>query len=301
MSSNSLSPLSESTMAFRIDIILESMALANTPAIPELAAGVRRSSSGTSCRFLRRVLAWARSLAVKGRPPSSLDADWVLSGGAGGAFLVAGRVEGGAVGGGGGGTGGPMGGGGGGDGAPIPFMTGGGGGTPFETGSWGGGGAAAGTVASVFSFDFGGCLNGKSSYSTMCFLPFLVDAATGGLGVALLEGSWGFGGKCGSGLSVSWVGGSELSFIGRGGTFPLICLCGIGGNAFSGSLGGNEGMVLFFSGSLGGNDGMELFFSGSLGGSVGMELFFSGSLGGSVGMVLFFSGSLGGNDGMELF
>ena len=204
------------------------MALANTPAMPELV--LRRSCSGTSFLFLRRVFAAARSLAEKGRPPSSLELDWFLSGAGG--FLeakAAGLGEGGALGGGGGGAGTPTGGGGGGGGAP-PFTTGGGGGgAPFETG--GGGGAAATAVSfagrgGTTAFDFGGFLIGKSSYSTTFFLDFLAPGGGGGVSFIGGEGLRGLGGKRGSGLSVSGATGGEASLGGRGGILPLVCLCG---------------------------------------------------------------------------
>ena len=241
------------------------MALANTPAIPELVEELvlRRSCSGTSFLFLSRVFAAAKSLAVNGRPPSSLEVDMFLSGGGG--FLAAkaaGLGEGGALGGGGGGVGTPTGGGGGGGGAPpLPFITGAGG--PLTTGRGGGGGGRApaddpaGSFAGrggMFDFDLGGCLIGKSSYSTIFFLDLMFDA--GGIVFAGGDGLLGFGGKGGSGLSASGAtstGGGELSFGGRGGMLmlPLVCLCGSCGKAFSGSFGGSEGMAplpLFLAG-----------------------------------------------------
>lgn len=165
-------------------------------------------------------------------------------------------LEGGALGGGGGGTGTPTGGGGGGGGAPLPFTIGGGGGAPLTTGTGGGGGggaAAAGVDAAgslsgsggTFALAFGGCLMGKSSYSAIFFLDFLLEAATPGGLIALGgEGLAGLGGKGGSGLSVSGETGSPTSLGGRGGILPLVCIWGICGRVFSGSLGGKEGIVV---------------------------------------------------------
>ena len=123
-----------------------------------------------------------------------------------GALLATGLGEGGALGGGGGGTGTPTGGGGGGGGAP-PFIVGGvGGGAPFVTGRGGDCGAAAMVPSfsgrgGTFILDFGGCLTGKSSYSTI-FFGFLIDEGgecTFGGGEGLLH----FGGRGGSGFSAS--------------------------------------------------------------------------------------------------
>lgn len=65
-SSNSDS-VSESTTAFLMELILLSMALANSPAMPE-AGSLAGSLLLVSARFRRRVLAAWRSLAQKGRP-----------------------------------------------------------------------------------------------------------------------------------------------------------------------------------------------------------------------------------------
>ena len=147
---------------------------------------------------------------MKGRPPSSLKVDCVLFSAAGALLLPGAGLEGGALGGGGGGVGTPTGGGGGGGGAPPPPFTmggAGGGGAPFTTGSGGGGGAAAAPLSSfsgsggTFVFDFG-CLMGKSSYSIIFFFGFLFDEG-GGSTLGGGEGLLGFGGRGGSGFSVS--------------------------------------------------------------------------------------------------
>ena len=101
----------------------------------------------------------------------------------------------------------------------------------FTTGTGGGGGvaAAAGTLSSfsgrggTFIFNFGGCLVGKSSYSTIFFFDFLFDEGGGpafGGGEGLL-GS--FGGNGGRDFSASWATGGDVSLDGSSGMLLFGC------------------------------------------------------------------------------